>query len=406
MLEQVLFARQPIFNRDQQVFAYELLFRNGAADKAEFIDGDLATRSVLLNAYTENSSPQVLNGKPGFLNVGSAMMSAIPSFAQQFLVVEILESEHNKPEIVAKIQDLRARGFKTALDDFDMKDYRPELIDSADIIKLDVLAYTKETLALAVQRLRQHPVQLLAEKVETQAMYQYTQSLGFDLYQGYFFCRPELVKGHILDANRRSIFDLLRELYQPEVDVPALSAIVKRDVVLSYKLLKLVNSSFYRRLQTVDSINHAVMILGVARIRSWATLVCLGKLGRKPDELQTESLMRGHMCEYLGEKFDAQTAAMSFSVGLLSCMDAWLDQPLGELMALLPLSPEFHEAVVHKQGQAGMLLSIVTLYMHSQWHKLPEAALQDFGLELLDLSNAYEYAIAQTDEISILMIEE
>ena len=108
-------------------------------------------------------------------------------------------------------------------------------------------------------------------------------------YHGYFLCRPEWVKGDILDVNRRSMFALLRELYQPKVDVTALTAIVKGDVVMSYKLLELVNSSFSRRLQTVDSISHAVMMPGVARRRGGATLVGLGKLGRKLYELQTES---------------------------------------------------------------------------------------------------------------------
>jgi len=404
--EQVLFARQPIFDTKQKVFAYELLFRNGDTDRAEFIDGDLATKSVLLHAYTESSAPQVLNGKPGLLNVGKKMISAIPSFARQFLIVEILEHDHHCDGLIDQMIDLHKRGFQIALDDFEMVNYSPELIESADIIKLDVLAYTQRELAEVVDTLSQHPVKLLAEKVETHDMFNYCQSLGFDLYQGYFFCRPELVKGHVLDANRRAIFDLIRELYQPEVDVPALIEIVKRDVALSYKLLKLVNSSFYRRAQQVDSIGHAVMILGIVRIRSWATLVSLGSLNHKSDELQTESLMRAHMCEFLGKKFNNDKESMSFSAGLLSCLDAWFDYPLSELMAVLPLSSELNEAVVSKAGRIGELLSFVISYMHSQWHDIPETQLAELGFSLHDFSEAYAYAIAQTDEISTLMIEE
>ena len=401
-----MFARQPIFDGRQQVFGYELLFRNGETDKADFIDGDLATRSVLLNAYTESSAPQVLNGKPGFLNVGRTMMSAIPSFAKQFLVVEVLEGEHHIASLKSEIDELRQRGFQVALDDFEMKNYRPDLIDSVNIVKLDVLMFSQEELAQAVDILGQHSVRLLAEKVETHDMFKYCQSLGFDYFQGFFFCRPEIVRGHILDANRRAIFDLIRELYQPEVDVDRLIDIVKRDIVLSYKLLKLVNSSFYRRAQEVNSIGHAVMLLGIVRIRSWATLVSLGKLNHKPDELQTESLMRGYMCEHLGERFEHEVKQMSFSAGLLSCLDAWFDYPLDQLMKVLPLSPELRRAVVSKEGITGQLLSIIVNYMHSKWDQISPEKLADLALSLEDLSEAYAYAIARTDQISVLMIEE
>ncbi len=404
--EKVLFARQPIFDGRQQVYGYELLFRNGESDKAEFIDGDLATRSVLLHAYTESSAPQVLNGKPGFLNVGRTMMSAIPTFAREFLIVEVLEDEHHIGTLPAEIEQLRKRGFQVALDDFEMTNYRPELIDVVHIVKLDVLTYSEQDLAEAVDTLSQHSVRLLAEKVESHDMFKYCQSLGFDLFQGFFFCKPEVVRGHILDANRRAIFDLIRELYQPEVDIQRLTDIVKRDVVLSYKLLKLVNSSFYRRVQEVDSISHAVMILGINRIRSWATLVSLGKLNHKPDELQTESLMRAYMCENLSTKFSAEVQQMSFSAGLLSCLDAWFDYPLEQLMKVLPLSHELRDAVVLKAGETGQLLSVVVKYMHSQWDQIPANQLSELGLTLADLSDAYAYAIARTDQISELMIEE
>ncbi|EAR07696.1 EAL and HDOD domain-containing protein [Reinekea blandensis] len=406
MQENVLFARQPIFDRKQRVFGYELLFRNGEADRAQFLDGDLATRSVLLNAYAENSAPQLLNGKPGFLNVSRTMMSALPSFAKQFMVVEVLEQEHGHDHIVEALENLKQRRFRVALDDFSMADYQPELIDAADIVKLDVLQYDEAGLAQAVDRLRDHSVKLLAEKVETPDMFRRCEALGFDLFQGYFFCRPELIRGHILDANRRAIFDLIRELYQPEVDVSRVTDIVRRDVVLSYKLLKLVNSSFYRRAQQVDSITQAIMLLGVDRIRSWSTLVSLGKLNHKPDELQKESLMRAYMCEKLAATQPLDHQLTCFSAGLLSCLDAWFDYPLVQLMDTLPLSETLRDAVVAKAGPVGRTLALVIQYMHSQWHDIDDQVLGELGLTMASLSEAYVYAIEHTDQISILLTEE
>lgn len=406
MSETILFARQPIFDNRQNVYGYELLFRDADVDHARFIDGDLATRSVLLNAYAENNAPLLLNGKPGLLNVSRQMLTSLPDFANEFLIIELLESEHHASAVVDELKELRRHGFSVALDDFDIQHYSPELIEQADIVKLDVLMYSKTELAKVVDTLTQHSVRLLAEKVETYEMFQFCQSLGFDLYQGYFFCRPESVKGHVFDANRRAIFNLISELYKPEVDVSTITEIVKRDVALSYKLLKLVNSSFYRRAQEVESINHAIMMLGISRIRSWATLVSLGKLSNKPEELNTESLLRAYMCEYIGRTVNEETAAKAFSIGLLSCLDAWFDHPIAELVEVLPLTEEFRAALINNEGFGGKLLTVVTHYIHSDWDELTVERLSEIGVTQEQLLKAYEYSVERTDSIASLLIQD
>ncbi|MFQ3228983.1 EAL and HDOD domain-containing protein [Reinekea sp.] len=405
MQSNVLFARQPILDRSQEVFAYELLFRNGTDDHAEFVDGDLATRSVLLSAFADNSAPQLLNGKPGLLNIRLNMASNLPDFAVEFLYVEILETEHNLAILDHEIEMLTRRGFRVALDDFEMKNYRPELINAVDIVKLDVLAMTREELCFAVDQLSKHNVLLLAEKVETYEVFHFCESLGFDYFQGYYFCRPELVTGHVLNANRKSLFDLLLLLYKPDDDIAAISQVIKRDAVLSYKLLKLVNSSFYRRATTVESIEHAVMLLGLQRIRSWATLVCLGELNDKPQELQTESFMRATMCEALGANISPEMAQKCFSVGMLSSLDAWFDQPLVELLSRLPLSAELNNALINREGALGVILSTCLNYIHTHWDLLPENGIQSLGLGLTEITKAYEESIIKTDEMTLLMRE-
>lgn len=400
----VFFARQPIFDSRQHVFGYELLFREGEAQSAGFIDGDLATRSVLLNAYSGNSSPQVLNGKPGFINVTRRMLNALPIFAKNFLIAELLETEHGVTGLIDELREFKQRGFKIALDDFEAQHYSPELIDVVEIVKLDVLDYTQVELAGIVDRLSQHSVKLLAEKVETHEMFLFCQSLGFDYYQGYFFCKPELIRGQILDANRRAMFDLIRELYQSDVDIDVLSEVIKRDVIMSYKLLKLVNSSFYQRAQEVNTVNHAVAILGIDRIRSWATLVSLGQLDQKPQELHTESLIRAYMCEYLGRLTDADLAMDMFCVGMFSCLDAWLDVSLKTLIEALPLSNDIANAVINKEGQKGELLSLALDYIHSNWSAISDERLQSLNVTQPSLCRAYEHGVERADEASRLMV--
>lgn len=405
-MQQVLFARQPIFDKALSVYAYELLFRNGEVDNARFVDGDLATRSVLLNAYAQNSAPQLLNGKPGFLNVSRFMLNNLPEFAKEFLYVEILEHEHHEKTLVSELKRIRSQGFKVALDDFDMAYFSPELIEQSDIVKLDVLAMTRSELSDAVTTLQTYDVMLLAEKVETQAMYQYCRELGFDLFQGYFFCRPELVRGRVIQSNRRALFDLLKEIYHPDENISRISSIVKRDAVLSYKLLKLANSSFYRRAADISSIDHAVMLLGLIRIRSWATLVCLGDLGDKPFELQTESFMRATMCEQLVGASDVDMAAQAFSAGMLSSIDAWFDQPMSELLDNLPLSSSLKEAILFKKGRIGEVLALTLDYLRTEWTAITEERLAAMDITHSKLLAAYECSVQRTDELATLMLEE
>ena len=400
MPDKILFARQPIFDKEQRLYAYELLFRHGEVAKAEFLDGDLATKSVLLNAYAENSAPQLLNEKPGFLNISRAMIPTLPAFARQFLTVEILEHEHGNPELVEDIHALSKRGFTVALDDFDMKNYRPELIDAVDIVKLDVLVYSKAELSSAVETLSQHKVLLLAEKVEDYQMLDLCRSLNFDLYQGFFFCRPELVRGRTLDTDRRALLELIQEFYQPDVSISAIADIVKNDPILSFKLLKLVNSSFYRRDQTVESIAHAVVLLGLEGVRSWVMLVTLGNITEKPHELRKESLMRALMCEHLGQHFDQAVAQSCFSAGVLSCLDAWLDCPIDELIEQLPLTPLLKTAILDHQGIVGQLLLLVNDFMQMRWQALTVARIEALQLTVQQVADAYGFAVINSDHLT------
>lgn len=403
MSDSVLFARQPIFDAHQNIYAYELLFRDNAKNSAEFIDGDLATRSVLLNAFAENNVPKILNGKIGFMNFTRPMLQVLPKFAKQFLVAEIVEQEHSSESLDSLLKHYRAEGYRIALDDFDIVNYRESLIDAAHVVKLDVLQYSKSELAKACDLLSQHSVQLLAEKVEDHDMLRYCQSLGFDYFQGYFFCKPELVSGRVLDSNRQNIFALIHELYRNDMQFHKVIDIVKRDTVLSFKLLKLVNSSFYRRVQEIQSIDHAVILLGAERIRSWATLVSMGRLNNKPDELQTESLLRANMCEKLSEVVELEESKSSFSVGLLSCLDAWFDMPLAQLFDSIPFNEVLTRAVIERTGQLGDILQLVVDFLHTDLETFDPDRLQHMGIDAVKLAEAYEFAVERTDESLAVM---
>lgn len=397
MNDVVLFARQPIFDSTQQVFAYELLFRQGASAEADFSEGDMATRTVMLNAYTNTDTVRTLNNKPGLVNVTKSMLNSLPDILRDTLYIEVLEDYHADADLIPLLQGLKDRGFKLVLDDFEGRDYRPELIDLVDMVKIDVLATPPEAIPPLLARLRQHDIALLAEKIEDHAMYQLCRDQGFDYFQGYFFCRPETIRGQQVDPDRTGLLMLLAELYRPDADIDAIYRHVQRDTVLSYKLLQLVNSAFYRRAQSVESLHQAVMMLGLDRIRSWVTLVNMGQFSDKPAELQREALTRAFFCEQLASREPGVTPQAAFTVGLLSVLDAWLDRPMHRIVEQLPFTEEVRAALVRHEGSLGSLLNVAVNYHHSRWEALPRGWLEPN--QALQLQDAYCQSVLRADDM-------
>lgn len=393
----VLFARQPIFDSTQQVFAYELLFRQGAAEQADFSDGDLATRTVMLNAFTHTDTFRTLNNKPGLVNVTKTLLNSLPDILRDTMYIEVLEDYHADEDLVPLLQGLKNRGFKLVLDDFEGRDYRPELIDLVDMVKIDVLATPPQMIRPLLDRLRQHDIALVAEKIEDYAMYQTCREQGFDYFQGYFFCQPETIRGQQVDPDRMGMLMLLADLYRPDVDINAIYKHVQRDTVLSYKLLQLVNSAFYRRAQAIDSLHQAVIMLGLDRIRSWVTLINMGQLSDKPGELQREALTRAFFCEYLATRHSGVTAQAGFTVGLLSVLDAWLDRPMHQIVEQLPFTEEVCAALTRREGALGSILGIAVDYSHSHWDALPRELLE--SREAMELQEAYCQSVLRADEM-------
>lgn len=397
--EQVLFARQPIFDRALKVFGYELLFRQGNVDRAVFEDGDLATRAVMLNAFTQSDIFQALNHKPGLLNVTKTMLNALPDYLNRSLIIEVLEGYHSDHDLVPLLRHLGGRGFRLALDDFEGKDYRPELLDSVDLVKIDVLATTADGIVAMMERLKDHNVRVIAEKVESYAVFQFCLEQGFDYFQGYFFCQPEVVTGQRLEPSRAGLLTLLAKLYHPAIELNDVYRLVQQDTVLSYKLLQLVNSSFYRRAHTIESIHQAVMLLGTERIRSWATLINMGQLEDKPKELQREALTRAFLCEQLADMIAPEQSNTFFTVGLLSVLDAWLDRPMPDILKQLPLNEELKAALVNHSGLAGEVLGLSIAYCHSNWQALDQTLMSRHRLSPEHLCDLYSRSIERADEL-------
>lgn len=385
-----LLARQPIFNTKMKVVAYELLCRTSHVNQANFSNADAASSQVLLNAFTELSINHVVGKHLAFINFTRTLIETPPPFDKKQLVVEVLEGVNVDETVLEALRLLREKNYLIALDDFVLSPETEQLLPYAHIVKLDVLHLSKEQLLDHIAHLKNFKVKLLAEKVETYEMLEYCKSLGFDLFQGYFLARPQIMTGKKIAENKQSVIQLLAKLQEPDVTVDEIEKLLARDTVLSFKLLRLINSAAFGLTRQVDSLKQAIMLLGVNKIKNWVNILAMSNLGDKPQELSVTALTRARMCELVANKLAGKPKADGyFTVGLLSTLDAFMDAPMNSLLESISLSKHINEALLNYLGQEGKVLEIVTSYEKGDWNNIDWDYLNNEGISSEDLSKIY-----------------
>ena len=399
--QDILLARQPIYNTSKEVIAYELLFReNTDIPSIGIFDGNRATSRVLLSLFTESDITTITHGLPAFINFTAELIHNPPFFDPKSMIIEILEDICITDEIVTSLKALKQKGFTLALDDFVMDEkYRP-ILEIVDIIKLELPAMDDATLEKTIQTLKPYNVKILAEKIETPELFNRCRDLGCDMFQGYFLAKPEIIKGRKIAASKLSVLSLISEIQLPDIDMNDLTRIISRDPALSFKLLKLINSAAFKRSNTIDSIHRAVTLLGLNKIKSWASLLALSKLDDKPEALHYTALVRALMCERLAEYIQPDLKNRFYTVGLLSCLDAFFDQELTEIIKHISLDEAITDALLNHKGLAGLALHTTLNFEKSQWHKIDWQQLSQYDLSVKLINDIYFAASKLALEIS------
>lgn len=400
-----LLARQPIFNQKLEVIGYELLNRNPTFDLSSASGQDAATSEVLLNAFTELPMQEVVGRNYAFINFSKRLLKEPLAFPQQQLVIEVLEGQKIDSSMLHSLKVLRQQGYIIALDDFVLNEETECLIAYADIIKLDVLALSNDELKHHVDELSQYGIELLAEKIESYEMFEHCKALGFHYFQGYFLSRPEVVHGKKLSENRQALLQLLSVLHDPNAPVDKIELLIASDAILSYKLLKLINSAAMSLEREVDSLRQAILLLGINRLRTWINLLALTNLGGKPQELSIMALTRARTCELLGARI-AQNSKLDkirvdgfFTVGLLSTLDAFLDMHKNEIVDSLAIQPSLKDALLGADNPEGTILKLVKCHEYGDWSNIDWKSLEKFALTPTIVTEDYIQAIRWVNEI-------
>ena len=381
----VFVARQPIYDRSMRVAAYKLLLKHtigGSREEEAATSGTVAELGLNL-----------VMGHPAHIRVSRRFVleghaRALPA---DRVVLELLERNEIDDEYVERARALAAAGYQLALDDFTWDERIVPLLESATYVKLDLRALGVPGVNEHVRRLAPHGVRIVAEKVETEWERTACAALGLELFQGYFFERPRLVRGRpapkvALDRMRAAAGVAAGGRFE---DV---ERVVRNDPGLSVRLLRYVNSAAVGLRHPVGSLRQAMMLVGADRMRQWILLVMIGDLGRMRPALLASALLRARLCEQLARVKGIRGAESAFTVGLLSVCDALLEVPLDAVIPSLPLTEDVRDAIVSRHGQLGALLSRAVVLQH--------AAAEPEPREARVLAEAHGWAEAQLAELS------
>lgn len=372
-------ARQPIFDTRKKIVGYELLFRDATAKFTPAIDGDTATSTVLGNSFFNIGINTLIGGKKSFINfTQNLLLQKVPLLLpRQETVVEVLEDVEPTPELITACRELVDKGYTLALDDFEYTSKLDPLVHLAHIIKFDFRLSSMEQIASYLEQLpRRNGLSLLAEKVETPEEFEQAKQMGFTLFQGFFFCKPELVKGKEISGNQLGLLQIIAEVNRADFEFSTLEKLIAPDVSLSYKMLRYINSAFFAKAQEITSIRQALVYMGVAEIRRFVSLAAISNLGKgKPDELIRVSCIRAKFCELLGTvASDGTSAAELFTLGMFSLIDAIVDQPMISVMNELPLSENIKNALCHRRGKLVAYLGLIEFYEKGHWQPVSQLA--------------------------------
>lgn len=403
---QMFVARQPIFDRQQRCVAYELLCRDGGGENRNVLgSGEYATKQTMDVALHLGAMTALTGGHVAYINFTASLLTdgVASILPPDRTVLEILETVEPTPDVVAACRQFKQMGYRFAMDDCVRAGRGGALEPLVDVVKVDFLQTTSAEREAIVRHFAGRSVQMLAEKVETREEFHSAMDFGYTLFQGYFFCKPEVVARKQVPMEKLRYLRFLQLVNEPELDFGAIEATIKQEPGLAMRLLAYLNSAAIGLRQRVTSIGHAITLLGELNLRRWASIFAMTALAEeKPSELVRLSLVRARFIELLAEARQGEVPGSGFDgflVGLLGTMDAMLDRPMPELLQGLKVSNEVKAAILASNGPLGGLRRVAMAYEQGDWTAM-QTHCDRAGLVASGIGSAYRQAVAWADGLA------
>lgn len=339
-------ARQPIYDRDGAVYAYELLYRSAGMQAGLMTEESEA--QALANTLVEIGLERLAADRLAFINVPESLLlsEALLLLPKDRVVLELLETLQMNDSTRSGIAKLRQAGYTVAFDDFVFEEKQYEFVPSVSLVKVDVLDTPAEVIRKELPRLKAYGVKLLAEKVEDKAMHRRCMSWGFDYFQGYYYARPETLESRGIAPRQQVMLSLLAKLQDPDASLAEIERLVNSDPSIALRLLKLVNSVAMGLKVVVSSVKVALAMMGLSKVQALASLLAMSSGSDSNTELMAMALVRARMCERIAQVKSLPDPNRFFTAGLFSVLDALLDTPMHCVVENIPLDAELREALL------------------------------------------------------------
>ncbi|MCK8096197.1 HDOD domain-containing protein [Pseudoalteromonas sp. 1CM17D] len=375
----VFVARQAIFNRKQNVVAYELLFRNSAENFFPDIEEGQATARLIMENQLNLGTRHITSGKTALINIGpdSLKHNLCDFLPCKDVVIELLETIEPTDDNYQLCRELFHKNYKLALDDFVYNEQWERFLKFIKLVKFDIAQTPLSDIAEIIEKLKQHKkIKILAEKIETQADYHQAHKMGFDYFQGYFFAKPTMHEQQDIDYNYALVVAIYAQVMKPSPDIKQISALFEADAALAYKLMRLINSGVFPIQSKISSIKQALVYLGHEHLKKFVSLIVTAHTaGKKPAELMQVCVVRARFCELIAKQVSKSLAGEAFLTGLFSLLDAILDQPMSLLVEKLPFPDDIKAALLNEKNTLYYILNVVQAYETGSWWTLEKAVI-------------------------------
>lgn len=396
-------ARQPILVASRRVIGYELLFRNGEKNAFPEVPAEEATSRLIVEQHFNGDINGLVGRDLAFINFSrKSLLDEHPKLLPcKSVVLEILETVEPDDQVIAACKELKACGYSMALDDYDFNPAWNPLLQLFDIIKIDITDFSRAQLASHLSQSDFGGAQLLAERVETEVDFRDCQKMGFSLFQGYFFARPQMIRKQAMQANTASVMQLLAIASNAGIEFDDLEAAISVDPGLSFQLLRFLNSVHFGVGSKISNLRQALVYLGHKEIKKFVALVSLSSLGgAELDAAIGLAATRAHFCDALAEKIDEEKVRRSaFLIGLFSMIDTLLHDKMETILSLLPVDDLILEALLENRGTGAELLHLAQCFEQADWVGISEGG-RLLGISEEDMNACYQEAAGAASRLA------
>lgn len=405
----VFVGRQPILDKEGQIFGYELLYRNSEENRFPTVNPESATLQLLVNSFLSIGFDKVTESRKSFINFTSELLieDIFSRLSPARVIIEILEDVEITSTFISRMKKIKQRGFQFALDDFIIQEQytqHTELFELIDYVKVDFLAVSEAERKGIEAFIQKYPhIRMVAEKIETEAQFMVAKASGYELFQGYFFAKPEIIKGMDIPSTLSSHSYILHKLSEEDADIDEVVELIVRDMSVTYKLLRFINTMHFGVPKKVGSVKQAVMLIGFQHLKKWMRILLVHHIGEHSSSgrvkaLVSFSLTRARMCELIAQTIGKENSDEYFFVGMFSLMDVIMQKSWEDLLPLIPFSENVANTLKGEETEMTTVLQLAIAIEKFDWLQIRELRIQ-LGISEKELGDFSQQSIRWAQQL-------